>query len=412
MAIKKFYSNKAKAGWRTNPNYKPHGAGKNPAKQSDDEKKFWSWGFDVWLENEKRKRENGFASKQLAENAVSRIRINEKEGKYHLQTRSFPGVTDGCEKRLQRIENARERQRAERVFRVWLGMIPSNLKINEVVPSHIRLYIDLRLKEVKASSVNREVTIIASMLHSAFVDFPELENWNCPRIPRPRVEKSRRERLITAEETIKVLTYLLSPRRDDETIIEARNRRRVGLVFRVALLTGARIGEITAMRWEHINFSARVMQIVGTKTRFRTARNVRYLELIDTIREIFTELLGEPVGEYVFSQTGNSITHYYEIMKKACAAVGVKYGRSEMGGFVTHDARHTAVTRMLQAGVDLSTVGAITGHSDNQLILHYSHATRDSRRKAIEVLENVMNETERESAPTLPEGVRKMRKAI
>ncbi len=67
---------------------------------------------------------------------------------------------------------------------------------------------------------------------------------------------------------------------------------------------------------------------------------------------------------------------------------------------------------MLQAGVDLSTVGAITGHSDNQLILHYSHATRDSRRKAIEVLENVMNESERKSAPTLPEGVRKMRKAI
>ncbi len=80
-----------------------------------------------------------------------------------------------------------------------------------------------------------------------------------------------------------------------------------------------------AMRWEHIDFSAHVMQIVGTKTRFRTARNVRYLELTDTIRDIFTELLGEPVGEYIFSQTGNSITHYYEIMKKACAAVGVKF---------------------------------------------------------------------------------------
>jgi len=395
MAIKKVFSNKAKPGWKFDAQVK----------------QFWSWGFDLRLENGKRKRESGFGSKQLAENAVSRIRIDEKEGKYNLQIRSFPKVTDVCEKRLQRIENKRERVRAMRVFRVWLGLLPSNLKINEVVPSHIRLYIDSRLKEVKASSVNREVTIIASMLHSTFVDFPELENWNCPRIPRPRVAKSRRERLITAEETIKVLTYLLSPSRDDETIIEARNRRRVGLVFRVALLTGARIGEITAMRWEHIDFSARVMQIVGTKTRFRTARNVRYLELTDTIREIFTELLGEPVGEYVFSQTGNSITHYYEIMKKACASVGVKYGRNLSGGFVTHDARHTAVTRMLQAGIDLSTVGAITGHSDNQLILHYSHATRDSRRKAIEVLENVMNEAENKSVQVKSNGERKMRKA-
>jgi hypothetical protein len=66
---------------------------------------------------------------------------------------------------------------------------------------------------------------------------------------------------------------------------------------------------------------------------------------------------------------------------------------------------------MLQAGVDLSTVGAITGHSDNQLILHYSHATRDSRRKAIEVLENVMNEAENKSVPMKSNGERKMRKA-
>ena len=66
---------------------------------------------------------------------------------------------------------------------------------------------------------------------------------------------------------------------------------------------------------------------------------------------------------------------------------------------------------MLQAGVDLSTVGAITGYSDNQLILHYSHAARDFRRKAIEVLENVMNEAERKSAQMKLSGNRKMRKA-
>ncbi len=139
MAIKKVFSNKAKPGWKFDAQVK----------------QFWSWGFDLRLENGKRKRESGFGSKQLAENAVSRIRIDEKEGKYNLQIRSFPKVTDVCEKRLQRIENKRERVRATRVFRVWLGLLPLNLKINDVVPSHIRLYIDLRLKEVKASSHRR-----------------------------------------------------------------------------------------------------------------------------------------------------------------------------------------------------------------------------------------------------------------
>ena len=52
MAVKKFYSTKAKAGWRFD------------AKQN----KFWSYGFDIRLETGKRKCESGFATKQLAEN--------------------------------------------------------------------------------------------------------------------------------------------------------------------------------------------------------------------------------------------------------------------------------------------------------------------------------------------------------
>ncbi|MBX7173903.1 MAG: hypothetical protein K1X72_23235 [Pyrinomonadaceae bacterium] len=52
------------------------------------------------------------------------------------------------------------------------------------------------------------------------------------------------------------------------------------------------------------------------------------------------------------------------------------------------DARHTAVRERLKAGFYLSTVGTITGHSDANLILHYSHATRESRRNVVNVLEN------------------------
>jgi len=138
---------------------------------------------------------------------------------------------------------------------------------------------------------------------------------------------------------------------------------------------------------------------------------VRYLELTETMREIFLEQKANSKSEYVFSRNGNSITHYYDILKEACGEVGVKYGRKHLGGFVTHDARHTAVTRMLQAGVDLSTVGSITGHGDHHLILHYSHATRESRRKAVEVLDNFMSEAVSESAPTLLSGERKVKKA-
>ncbi len=48
----------------------------------------------------------------------------------------------------------------------------------------------------------------------------------------------------------------------------------------------------------------------------------------------------------------------------------------------------TAVTRMLQAGRDLATTGSITGHADKTLILHYGHASTESRDLAMDVLES------------------------
>lgn len=373
MAIKRFYSNKAKPGWRWD----------------EKAKKFSSWGYDIRFEDGSRKRENGFASKQLAENAVARIRISEKEGKYDLTRREFPLVVEVLEKRIPRIESKKERSRAAKILQRWLDMLPPNLKMNELTAAHIRLYITERITEVKAVSVNREVTVIASALHSAHVDFPELETWTCPKIPRPKVERSRRERLITQEEIMKVLTELLSFRRADETERDFNRRRIVGQVFQMALLTGARVGEIIALRWEQIDFKAHILQIIGRKNRFKVAKTVRYLELTPTMEEILRERKKiNAFGDYVFCRTGNSITKYHQILREAAEAVGVAYGAKERGGFITHDARHTAVTRMLQAGVDLSTVGAITGHSDSQLILHYSHATRESRKQAVSVLEN------------------------
>jgi integrase len=390
MAVKKFYSNKEKAGWRWDAA----------------RKQFWSWGFDIRLGNGARRRESGFSSRQIAEQAVAQIRVSEKEGKYDLQTRKFPLISEVLEKHLERIENKKERVRSETVFNRWLTMLPKRLRFNELAPAHIRLYIDERAQEIKASSINREVTCLASAIHAAHVNFPELAGFPTPKIPRPKVEQSRRERLITQEEVMKVLTHLLSPRQKDESATEHRRRVVVGQVFQMALLTGARVGEIIALRWSQIDYEARILQIVGTKTRFKSAKTVRYLEITPSIEAILkdreTYRSDNPkqrgkVCEFVFSKTGNSVTKYHQILRAAAKAVGVTYGADIKGGFITHDARHTAVTRMLQAGVDLSTVGAITGHTDANLILHYSHATRESRKKATSILENFVTESKKKA---------------
>jgi len=54
--------------------------------------------------------------------------------------------------------------------------------------------------------------------------------------------------------------------------------------------------------------------------------------------------------------------------------------------FHFHDLRHTAATRMADAGADPFTLAAILGHSDIRMTARYTHATDVAKRRAVDKL--------------------------
>lgn len=368
--IKKYLSNRNRPGWRWDSRLK----------------KYYSWGFDMWLASGKRKRETGFLNRSDVEAAVARIRQLEKEMKYgYVIPMEAPTLEEACEKKLSLTPNRHEYVRAKRVFGV-LCRVAQVKRITELKTEHIQRFVDLRWKEVKPQSVDREMKCISAMLRESVVQFPALTDWVVPRMPRLKYSKRRRDRVITAHEVTKVLTWLYTPQ-EGETARRTANRRNVGHVFRVAFLTGARKGELCKLRWSQVDWQAGIVQVIGTKTENRSEQTTRPLAIDRALEAILRERLAFG-HEFVFSRKGREVTDYYEIMREACEACGVTYGKGVIGGFVTHDARHTAVTRMLQAGVDLATIGSITGHGDATMILRYGHATTESQKRAMSVLEN------------------------
>ena len=372
--IKKFYSNKSRIGWRYDQQKRKH----------------FSWGFDIRLADGRRKREPGFLNKADAESAVPRVRLLEKEVRYgFVAPTESPTLDELREKKLELTADRREYIRAKRVLQTFCALLPDVKRATALQTSHLQKYVDHRRKDgLSPQSINRELNIISAMFHIAVLHFNALANWTIPKMPRPRHPKRRRERVINAEEVTKVLTWLYAPQRKDETTYHARNRRNVGHVFRFALLSGARKGELCKLRWDYVDWHALIVQVVGTKPEHRSVQTVRYLKITETLGAILRERQSLSKGDYVFTRAGGEVTDYYEILADACRAVGVPYGRHLATGFTTHDARHTAVTRMLQAGIDLATIGSITGHADRTLILHYGHASVESRSKAISVLDD------------------------
>ena len=58
---------------------------------------------------------------------------------------------------------------------------------------------------------------------------------------------------------------------------------------------------------------------------------------------------------------------------------------------VRHTLRHTAITHLVQAGVDLPTVQRISGHKTLQMVVRYSHQNGEHIRTAMDTLQKRYN---------------------
>jgi hypothetical protein len=221
--IKKFYSNRHRTGWKYDAR----------------RKQYFSWGFDIRLTDGRRKREPGFLTQAEVEAALGRIRLAERDVRYgFLAPLEIPTVQQLADRHVAHIANSREEVRARRVLNTLCEEIPKGLKVNELLTPHLQEFVSRRQRDgLRPSSIDRELNIVSAMLHAAAPDyFPDLANWGIPKIPRPRRSKRRRERVISAAEVTRVLTWLYSPQRYDETEAQARQRRNVGHVFHTTFI--------------------------------------------------------------------------------------------------------------------------------------------------------------------------------
>ena len=370
--IRKFYSKRVRKHWKFDAKARL----------------YWSHGYDIRLTDGRRVREAGFMTEADAVAAVGRIRQSEKDKKYgFIPEAAKPLLKDYIEKRLASIRNQRERSRSTRILGDLASVLPARIKVTELTSAHIQLFVEKRFGDgLRPQSVSRELNSVAAALNSAAKLYSQLEQWVPPAMPRPKHPKGRRERIFSDEERRKLLEWLFAPKREGERGYQAVARRRVGLKVQFSLLTGMRHGEMDKIRKEHIDWDNHRLKVLGTKTQL-VSNPTRYITLTRTMLSILREFVETSKTDFVFTRSGNTSPKFYKIFSAACAAVGIPYGRQVPGGVVLHDARHTATTRMLQAGLDLATIQSVTGHSDKSMVLYYSHATPETSARAADVLE-------------------------
>ncbi|MGI9503692.1 MAG: site-specific integrase, partial [Geminicoccaceae bacterium] len=123
-------------------------------------------------------------------------------------------------------------------------------------------------------------------------------------------------------------------------------------IIRLLLLTGQRREEVAAMRWSEIDLERRLWEIPGTRTKNHRPHQV---PLSDQVLGIL-ETLDRRQGRDLIFGTG----------KGGFSGFGQSKARSDrrsgLSGWRVHDLRRTAVTGMVEIGIQPHVVEAVVNH--------------------------------------------------
>lgn len=171
--------------------------------------------------------------------------------------------------------------------------------------------------------------------------------------------------------------------------------RKLGII--IAMLTGIRIGELSALKWENIDLDRGIIYITKTMQRIKSIGTKKKTKIIiDTPKSIASirsipipnvllrtlEEFEAPSNTYVLTNTNKYIEPrvYQRYFKKCLSACNIT-------DYKFHTLRHTFATNGIASGMDVKTLSILLGHSDVSFTMkRYVHPNIEHRRIQIEKL--------------------------
>ena len=293
----------------------------------------------------------------------------------------------------------------------WLGLNRLRLKESTYVKyqSSIRKYIkpylgDMDLGELDTKAVNKftsellythglspkTVKDILLILHSILKYANKQVPGVCVPLEIIYPKDSRTEiRVLSTDEQTRVTNFLLTDMNDCK------------LGTLLALWTGVRIGELCALRWDHIYLDEACIRIDATMQRLKDTRlnaDSKTRVLIDTpkstaavrvipINPQAVELCRrmKPQSPTAYLLTGTQkfmeprvLQYHFQRYMADCCLEGVHF----------HTLRHTFATRCIEVGFEIKSLSEILGHANTAITLNrYVHCSMTLKRENMKKLQ-------------------------
>lgn len=141
----------------------------------------------------------------------------------------------------------------------------------------------------------------------------------------------------------------------------------------MAMLTGARKGELLSLRWRQIDLEAGIATLSKTKNGDR-----RTLVLLPQLVDVLRPFAGDR-DRYVFG----SVRSRYQVPTSIDSAWRDAVARAKVRDFRFHDLRHCCASYLAQAGTPLNVIAEVLGHRKLDMTRRYAHLTTQTKAAAM-----------------------------
>lgn len=249
-----------------------------------------------------------------------------------------------------------------------------SMRLDRISKQAVKLYAQKRLQEVSPASVNRELSLLSSIMEYA-VDL-DLIQENPVRKLKKLKEFPGRERYLNRDEVKKLLDAC-------QALSERKGVGHNPILYEIvltAILTGLRKGNLQNLKWSQVDLETGNIIIPASEHK---NRKPLYFPINPYLRDILAGLRNNyPFSEYVFSKPdGTSYGDWKRSFETACKIAGLE-------NVHFHDLRHTHATFLNMLGENEYTIRSLMGHETLAASKRYVHTPPEKVKEASEKLGN------------------------
>jgi integrase len=316
-------------------------------------------------------RESDGTTRTQAEQFIEKARQDAKAGRLNLPKgrKLTLGFADVAAKYLSKLEEEGGKDIPKKRQRLLKHLAPhfTNTPLSKISGFDVERYKKARAEAGAASgTVNRELAALSHLFNKA-VEWGWLDHR--PAKIRRHKEGAGRITYLTVEQIAR--------------LVEAAKHDQSPHIYpftMIGLETGMRRMEILSIRLADIDLNRRVILIPRAKA------GTREQPITASLAEVLRGYVDAAPGQgWLFPSPQSATAHVMNIEKpfrRVVAEAGL-----DPRQVVRHTLRHTAITHLVQAGVDLPTVKRISGHKTLAMVERYSHQNGEHIQAAMDKLE-------------------------